>query len=347
MQRRVGLVYDPVFLTHDTGSHPENLQRLTASMALIEETKLKERLILLPPRAAAKDELYMVHAKEYVTKVENLVSAGGVYLDADTIASAGSYKAALFACGGVLTAVEAVMSKQVNSAFALVRPPGHHAMCWHAMGFCIFNNIAVAAKYLRANYSNIQRILIVDFDVHHGNGTQDTFYTDPNILYFSSHQYHLFPGTGNLNEIGAKGGEGYTVNVPLLAGWGDEEYQTVYEEILAPIARRFEPDIILVSAGYDAHWADNISLMRMSISGFARIVEIIRTLANILCNGRLVLALEGGYHQQALALSIAATLKTLLGDPEISDPIGKNQTLIKPGNFTEYIMMVRDKHNLL
>jgi acetoin utilization deacetylase AcuC-like enzyme len=344
---RVGLVYDPVFLSHDTGSHPENIQRLTTSMALIEETKLNEKLVHLPPRAVKKDELYFVHAKEYVTKVKNLTTAGGGYLDADTIASAGSYKAALYACGGVLTAVDAVMKKQVNSAFALVRPPGHHAMCWHAMGFCIFNNIAVAAKYLMANYSNIKKVLIVDFDVHHGNGTQDTFYTNPNVMYFSSHQYNLFPGTGNINETGDKGGEGYTINVPLLAGWGDDEYQAIYEEVLAPAARRFAPDIILVSAGYDAHWADSISSMQMSVSGFARIVQIINTLAKMLCNGRLVLTLEGGYHQQALALSIVATLKTLLGDNEINDSMGKNQNTIKPGNFGEYLMMVKDKHSLV
>jgi acetoin utilization deacetylase AcuC-like enzyme len=343
---RVGLVYDPIYLSHDTGSHPENIQRLTTSAALIEETMLKERLTFLSPRAATKDELYLVHAKDYIAKVKNLASAGGGYLDSDTIASTGSYKAALYACGGVLTAVDSVMKKQVNSAFALVRPPGHHAMCWHALGFCIFNNIAVAAKYLLANYSNIKRILIIDFDVHHGNGTQDTFYTNPDVMYFSSHQYNLFPGTGNINETGNKRGEGYTINVPLLAGWGDDEYQAVYEEILAPAARRFAPDIILVSAGYDAHWADNISSMQVSVSGFARIIEIINTLAIMLCNGRLVLALEGGYHHQALALSIAATLKTLLGDKEISDSMGKHQTMRKPGNFIEYLTMVKDKHNL-
>ncbi len=342
---RVGLIYDPVYLEHDTGTHVENSQRLVATISHLEEKQLKDKLTILSPRAATTNELSAVHAPEYISHIQRQTEKGGGWLDADTVMSPGSYKAAIHAAGGTLTAVDAVMNRQVDSAFALVRPPGHHATCWQAMGFCLFNNIAIAAKYALANF-DIKRILIVDFDVHHGNGTQDTFYADPNVLYFSIHQYPFYPGTGSVDETGARAGEGFTVNVPFLAGWGDDEYQAAFEDILAPIAKRFEPQLILVSAGYDAHWADNLALMQVSVSGFARMVEILKTLANMLCQGHLVLTLEGGYHLEALPLSISATLDILLGNHEISDPLGKKESRSKPANFGNFIRMVKQIHNI-
>ena len=342
---RVGLIYDPIYLEHDTGNHVENAQRLITTMSLLEESQLKDKLVLLPPRAATIDELSAVHAKEYISSIQNKAEGGGGWLDADTVMSPGSYNAAIYAAGGVITAVDAVMNKRVNSAFTLVRPPGHHATCWQAMGFCLFNNVAIAAKYALANF-NIERVLIVDFDVHHGNGTQDTFYADPHVLYFSTHQYPFYPGTGNVNETGTRDGEGFTVNVPLIAGCGDEEYQAVFEDILAPIARRFQPQLILVSAGYDAHWADNISSMKLSVPGFARIVEIIKTLDEILCQGSLVFTLEGGYHLEALPASVNATLEILLGNHEIADPLGKQESKTRPANFDSFIGMVKDTHQI-
>jgi acetoin utilization deacetylase AcuC-like enzyme len=341
----VGIIYDPVYLEHDTGTHVENAQRLIAIMSHLEENNLKDKLVLLSPRAATIDELAAVHAPEYISEIKNQAERGGGWLDPDTVMSPGSYNAAIYAAGGALTAVDAVMSRQVNSAFALVRPPGHHATCWQAMGFCLFNNIAIAAKYAMANF-DIQKILIVDFDVHHGNGTQDTFYADPHVLYFSTHEYPFYPGTGSIDETGARDGEGFTVNVPLLAGWGDDEYQAVFEDILAPVAKRFEPQLILVSAGYDAHWADSLAQMQVSVSGFARLVEITKTLADMLCQGRMVFTLEGGYHLEALALSVGATLDILLGNNQISDPLGKQGSRTKPVNFTNFIKMVRDMHDL-
>jgi len=342
---RVGLIYDPVYLEHDTGTHVENTQRLVATMSHLEENHLKDKLVLLSPRAATIDELATVHAPEYISRIRSQAEGGGGWLDADTVMSPGSYNAAIYAAGGALTAVDTVMSRQVNSAFALVRPPGHHATCWQAMGFCLFNNVAIAAKYALANF-DIKRILIVDFDVHHGNGTQDTFYTDPHVLYFSTHEYPFYPGTGSIDETGARDGEGFNVNVPLLAGWGDDEYQAVFEDILAPMAKRFEPQLILVSAGYDAHWADSLALMQVSISGFARLVEIIKTLADMLCQGRMVFTLEGGYHLEALSLSIAATLDILRGNRQISDPLGKQEGRTKPVNFDNFIRMARDIHQI-
>ena len=341
----VGLIYDPVYLEHDTGDHVENPQRLTATLSFLEENHLKEKLVLLPPRQATVDELTKVHAPEYIGRIQKQAENGGGWLDADTVMSPSSYNAAIYAAGGVITAIDAVMTRKVKTAFALVRPPGHHATCWQAMGFCLFNNIAVGAKYALVNF-NMSRILVVDFDVHHGNGTQDTFYTDPNVLYFSTHQYPFYPGTGSIDETGAREGEGFTVNVPLIAGWGDYEYQAVFEDVLAPLAMRFQPQLILVSAGYDAHWADTIALMQVSVPGFVRIVEVLKTLADMLCQGRLVFALEGGYHHQALSSSVAATLNVLLGNREFADPLGKKESQLRPIDFSNFINMVKNIHKL-
>ncbi len=343
---KVALIYDPIYLEHQTGAHVENPQRLITTMSLLEQTGLKDKLLLLPPRPASIEELSLVHAKEYISYVQNCAQKGGGWLDPDTVISPASYEVALYAAGGVLQAVEVVMTNQADSAFALIRPPGHHATCWQAMGFCLFNNVAVAAKFALANFDNIKRILIVDFDVHHGNGTQDTFYADPSVLYFSTHQYPLYPGTGRIDEIGSGDGEGTTVNVPLLAGWGDDEYLQVFQEVLVPVAERYEPQLILVSAGYDAHWADTISLMQVSVTGFAGMVRVLKKLATKLCLGRLVFALEGGYHHQALASSIMATLEVLLNNKEITDPLGYQQKLRKPLGFDNFLKVVKNTHRL-
>ncbi len=345
VRMRVGLISDPVYLEHDTGTHVENGQRLTATLSHLEDTHSIDKLNLLHPRAATVAELTAVHAPEYISRIRSQSERGGGWLDHDTVTSPGSYNAALFAAGGTITAVDAVMNREVSSSFALVRPPGHHATCWQAMGFCLFNNIAIAAKYALANF-DIKRILIVDFDVHHGNGTQDTFYADPNVLYFSTHEYPFYPGTGSIDETGAGGGEGFTVNIPLLAGWGDDEYQKVFEDILAPIAKRFEPQIIMVSAGYDAHWADRLASMQLSVSGFARLVEIIITLADMLCQGKMVFVLEGGYNLEALSLSIAATLDTLRGEKQISDPLGRQPARSRHISFDNFVRMVKEIHQI-
>jgi acetoin utilization deacetylase AcuC-like enzyme len=228
---------------------------------------------------------------------------------------------AFYAAGGALRGVDAVLGGEVDKAFALIRPPGHHATLTKAMGFCLFNNIAIAAKYA-LNKHKLRRILIADFDVHHGNGTQEIFYGDSKVLYFSTHQYPFYPGTGSVNEIGKGLGKGTTVNVPLSAWCGDSEYQRAYEEVLVPIARKFKPDLLLVSAGYDPHWADQISMMQLSVDGFAEIVNILRELADELCHGRAVFLLEGGYHLEALSYSVKASLDVLLENPRTPDPLG-------------------------
>ena len=298
----------------------------------------------MPARPASMEELEMIHAPEYISYVKGKVEKGGGWLDPDTVVSPKSYEAASYAVGGGLAAVEAVVKGEVDNAFALVRPPGHHAIHDRAMGFCIFNNVAIAAKFALGRF-NLKRILIADFDVHHGNGTQDAFYADPAVLYFSTHQYPFYPGTGWLNETGTGKAEGTTVNFPMVAGWGDEEYLRAFNEVLVPVARRFQPQLILVSAGFDAHWADHLAMMRASITGIARITKVLKELAAELCQGRLVFTLEGGYNLRVVAFSLKAIFDVFCGASDIDDPLG-GTTARKPDGFDEHIGNIKRIHHL-
>lgn len=318
----VGLVYDPIYLGHDTGDHVENGRRLERTIELLGTSNLRRQLVSITPEPASLEDLLRVHSAQHVARVDRSASEGGGWLDGDTMTSPGSYEAAIYAAGGVARATEEVIKGDVESAFALVRPPGHHATRTDAMGFCLFNNVAIAAR-IAIQRHGLDRVLIVDFDVHHGNGTQDIFYSDPQVLYVSTHQYPLYPGTGRVEEAGVAGGRDHTVNIPLPPWSGDREYLLAFEQIVVPVARRFQPQIILVSAGYDAHWADNISSMQVTVGGYGRMVIILKQLAAELCQGRLVFALEGGYHLQALAHSVKATIEVLLGLPAgADDPLG-------------------------
>lgn len=342
---KAGLIYDPIYLEHDTGDHVENSRRLVEAMSYLKETGIKEKLTCLPPRPALLEELEMIHAPEYISYVKSKAEKGGGWLDPDTVMSPKSYEAALYAAGGLVVAVEEVMKGEVDNAFALVRPPGHHAIHDRAMGFCIFNNMAVAAKFALSKLS-LNRVLIADFDVHHGNGTQDAFYADPKVLYFSTHQYPFYPGTGWMDETGTGEGEGTTVNFPMAAGWGDEEYLRAFNEVLVPLARRFQPQLILVSAGFDAHWADHLAMMRVTITGFAQMVMILKELAAELCQGRLVFTLEGGYNLRVGASSIKAIFDVLLGNSEIDDPVGKASMVRRPEGFDEHIEAIKRIHHI-
>jgi acetoin utilization deacetylase AcuC-like enzyme len=342
---KAGLVYDPIYLEHDTGDHVENPRRLVEAMSYLKETGIKEKLTCLPTRPASLEELEMIHAPEYISYVKSKAEKGGGWLDPDTVMSPKSYEAALYAAGGLMAAVEAVMDAEVDNAFALVRPPGHHAIHDRAMGFCIFNNVAIAAKFALSKL-NLDRVLIADFDVHHGNGTQDAFYADPKVLYFSTHQYPFYPGTGWRDETGTGEGEGTTVNFPMAAGWGDEECLRAFNQVLVPVARRFQPQLILVSAGFDAHWADQLAAMRVTITGFAQMAMILKELAAELCQGRLVFTLEGGYNLRVVASSIKAIFDVLLGNSEIDDPLGKPSTARKPEGFDQHIEAIKRIHHL-
>jgi acetoin utilization deacetylase AcuC-like enzyme len=316
----LALYYHPDVLEHDTGQHPERIARLQAIAQVLERDGLSAEAPFRTPPPASVEQIARVHAVGYVATIERLARGGGGQLDADTLASPGSYRAATRAAGGAIAAAGAVARGAARRAFALVRPPGHHARPGHAMGFCLFNNVAIAARELQAAHG-LGRVAIVDVDVHHGNGTQESFYDDPTVLFVSTHQYPFYPGSGALNEVGVGAGRGATVNLPLPAGCGDAEYGLAVERVIGPALRRFAPELILMSVGFDAHWADPLAQMRLSIAGYVQIVERLAALADELSGGRLALVLEGGYSLEALAYGTLAVARALRGDVW-DDPLG-------------------------
>lgn len=308
-----GLVYHPAYLEHDTGRyHPECPERLRAVLTALDRTGLRGELVPVKPRDAGPAWLSLVHSPEHIAHVSaagKMAATGTVALDPDTAVSKGSVPAALKAAGGVLAAVDQVMAGKLDNAFCLVRPPGHHAEPGRAMGFCLYNSVAIAARYLQRRHG-MKRVLIVDWDVHHGNGTQAAFWDDPSVLYYSIHQYPFYPGSGAEAERGAGEGEGATLNSPMSAGCGDTDYLNEMERALVPAAREFRPDFVLVSAGFDAHRDDPLGGMGITETGFAEMTGLVRELADS-AGGKLVSVLEGGYNLDALAASILAHLMRL------------------------------------
>lgn len=316
-----GYVYHPVYLEHNQPGHPENARRLERIMDTLRDAGVLERLTPVEARPATEAELARVHTPAYIAQVRRVAERGGGHLDADTYMNARSYDAAVMAAGGLLALVEAVVEGRVQNGFALVRPPGHHALPDRGMGFCLFNNVAVAARHAQT-LPGIRRVFIADIDVHHGNGTQAVFEADPTVFYFSTHEYPYYPGTGHWKETGVGEGKGSVLNVPLPAGVGDQGYLRVYEELVWPLARRFRPDLILVSAGYDSHWQDPLAMMQLSLGGYARIARELVAMAGELCAGRIVFTLEGGYHLDVLAHGVLNAFYALLGEETVSDPFG-------------------------
>jgi acetoin utilization deacetylase AcuC-like enzyme len=314
-------VYHPVYLEHNQPSHPENARRLEHILQTLEEQDILGRLRLLEPRPATEDELLRVHTQRHIASVRQVAERGGGYMDMDTYVSPRSFEAALMAAGGVIGAVDSVLRGDIGNAFALVRPPGHHATAGRAMGFCLFNNIAIAARAALVR-DGIERVFITDFDVHHGNGTQDIFADDPDVFYFSTHQYPYYPGTGAMRDIGRGAGGGTVLNVPLPTHVGDQGYARVFSELAWPLAERFKPDLILVSAGYDGHWSDPLAHMNLSLAGYAHLQRELVRMADQLCEGRIVFALEGGYQLDALAYGVSNAFYALLGEDTLVDPLG-------------------------
>jgi acetoin utilization deacetylase AcuC-like enzyme len=317
-----GYCYDPLYLEHDLPGHPEGRARLERVMASLAAEGLAERMMPVRPLPVDLSLLEKVHAPAYVARVRQIAGRGGGFLDADTYLGPRSFDAALLAAGGAVELVRAVVSGRASSGIALVRPPGHHATPARGMGFCLFNNIAVGARAALDEFG-LGRVLIVDWDVHHGNGTQEVFYDSPHVFFFSTHQYPHYPGTGGWNETGAGEGRGFTANVPLPAGVGDAGFRRIFAEILDPLAERFRPELILVSAGYDAHWNDPLAGLRLSLQGYWEMARSVVALADRLCGGRLVVTLEGGYDLDVLACGVADTCRALLGDVTPGpDPLG-------------------------
>jgi len=341
----VGIVYAPVYLEHDTGQHVENARRLEAIISHLEETGLRRELEPVAPRQATLEELAMVHEEQYIAHIRDSAARGGGWLDMDTVMSSGSYKAALYAAGGVIEATDAVINDKLSSAFALVRPPGHHATARRAMGFCLFNNLALGTRYAITK-CGLERVAIVDFDVHHGNGTQETFYESPQVLYVSTHESPLFPGTGHVGETGNALGKGKTVNIPLPGGCGDTEYEQVFDQVVVPAVNRFQPQLIMVSAGYDGHWADPLAMMQLSVCGFARMVGTVREMAERWCGGRIVISLEGGYNLDALPASVKATFDMLLGKNTVDDPLGKSSSPFDAPDISSLLTSIKRIHGL-
>ncbi len=313
MQAKTGFVYHNRFLEHDTGQgHPERAERLTAITKHLQEVQLWQKLKHLMIDDAAEEWVLKAHSIEHLRYVRQACHQNLRLLDqGDTFISEKSYEAALLASGGVLAAVDAVINDILQNAFCAVRPPGHHAERNKAMGFCLFNNIAIAARYAQYKYG-IQRIVILDWDVHHGNGTQDIFYDDKSVFYISTHQYPFYPGTGSRSESGNGAGEGYNLNIPMFAGSGDEEFQEAFRDEILPAIENYHPDLILISAGFDAHRDDPLANLNLTEESYAIFTSMITEVAAKVCSGRIISILEGGYNLKALAHSVEAHINKLM-----------------------------------
>jgi acetoin utilization deacetylase AcuC-like enzyme len=300
--------------------HPERISRAEVLLSVATDLRTAGAEVT-EPRRVTDDELLRVHDADYLTQLRE-TAGRAVALDPDTFTSPESYEVARLAAGAATGAVDAVLEGGKGTrAFALVRPPGHHAERARAMGFCLFNNVALAAAHARAR--GVARVAIVDYDVHHGNGTQASFYQDPNVLFISSHQFPYYPGTGAAGEIGAGTGRGFTVNLPLAAGGTDADYERVFAEVGFPVLRQFAPELILLSAGFDAHADDPLGGMRLTAAEFVRLTAAIATVADECCEGRVVALTEGGYDLKALADCTRAVGQTLGGDaPDVPRPAG-------------------------
>ena len=306
---------------HAVPDHPEGPERVDAILRLLDSSGLRSSLDEVATREATDEELSWVHDRRLIEVLDNACREGGGWFDPDTYVRPGSCAAARAAAGGCLEATEAVLSGRARSAFCAVRPPGHHARPVQCMGFCLVNNIALCAEYARRRHG-LERIAIVDIDVHHGNGTQDAFYDDPGVLYVSTHQYPFYPGTGPASETGDGAGAGTNVNIPLPAGSGDREYALTFEQLVEPVVRRYRPQMLLVSCGFDAHFSDPLAGMTLSVDGYGAMAERLVALSEELCDGRLLFALEGGYDLDAVAWGVRRVLEVLLALPRTPDPHG-------------------------
>jgi acetoin utilization deacetylase AcuC-like enzyme len=331
---------------HPARNHPERPERLTATWKALEQYGLVKKMQPVTPTPAPRSALEAVHTAEHLGILEKVTALNKpVLIDNDTYALPDSFQIAQLAAGAVVSTVDGVLTGQGSNGLVVVRPPGHHATQYRPMGFCLINNIAVGARHAQ-NAHGLQRIMIVDYDVHHGNGTQDIFYEDGSVLFVSLHQYggRFYPGTGALNETGENKGQGATLNMPLSPGQGDATYETLFQKILWPAARRFRPEMILVSAGFDAHFNDLIANMMLSLTGYARLTQELVQMAKTLCSGRIVFVLEGGYDLEVVSHGVCNIAYALLGQDQIVDPIG--QAVVKEQDPARLVSQLVQVHQL-
>jgi len=309
----------PLFLEHMKNfDHIESVRRLEVIYETLDQPEIAAQFVYPPFAAATAQSLEANHTPAYIRQLAATAGKTKVTLDGDTQTSPLSYQAACLAAGAAINATDRLIAGEIKNAFCLIRPPGHHAECDHAMGFCLFNNVAVAARYA-IEQLNLQRVLIVDWDLHHGNGTQNAFYDTDQVLYFSTHQSPCYPGSGASYEIGSGKGCGYTINVPLPAGLGNLAYAAIFNNLLSPIARQYRPEMILLSAGYDIHRDDPLGGMTVTGPGFSYLTKVLLDLAGELCDHRLVACLEGGYSLSGLKEGVFATLAEMRGDSLLPD----------------------------
>jgi acetoin utilization deacetylase AcuC-like enzyme len=309
---------------HTKAGHPESYERLRGLRPFLQQHNILEQVGLISAVPASHQQLTRIHSRNLIDHIRQTSRHGGGLLDhGDTYATAESYDLALLAVGGCCLAADQILTGQQQNGLAVVRPPGHHAEYSRVSGFCLFNNIAAAARQAQVVHG-VERVLIVDYDVHHANGTQDIFYEDDSVLVISTHLLapYFYPGTGRLAEIGRENGQGYTLNVPLPPRVGDTGYGRIMTEVIIPAAERFQPDLILVSAGFDAHWRDPLAMAGLSLTGYARLGQAMVDLAEGLCNGRILFILEGGYQIDVLHHGLLNLLYALLGQARVEDPIG-------------------------
>ena len=309
------IIHHPVFFDHDTGSgHPETPQRYAVILeALREDAELWPKLLELEASVAPRGDVQSCHSSQMYKTVERAVSEGLGFLDADTTVSLRSLEAALRCAGGACRAVDALMKGEAQNAFLPLRPPGHHATADRSMGFCLFNNVAVAARYAQRNYPEIERVAVVDWDVHHGNGTQGIFYDDPSVFFFSMHQYPWYPGTGSRGETGTGRGRGFTLNVPVRAATRANDQRRMFEAALEEIETKFRPDFIFISAGFDAHEGDPLGQLRLEDKDFVLMTRAVKEWAAHACEGRIISCLEGGYNLSTLGQTVRAHVAELNG----------------------------------
>ncbi len=334
----------PHYTQHDVPGHPERPDRVRAIWAELAACGLLDKLHAVEPQPISDEQILYAHTQKYLDLLHYASEHDyGIRFDSDTLALPETPQIARLSAGGVVGAVDEIMAGRAKNALAITRPPGHHAIPEGAMGFCFLGNVAIAARHAQKAYG-LKRVLIVDYDVHHGNGTQDILYDDASVLFISTHQHPFYPGTGAITETGRDAGKGYTLNIPMPADCGDAEYMSVFEQIVWPAAMRFQPEFIIISAGFDGHWDDPLAMMNLSLTGYDHLTRELIRMADTLCGGKILFALEGGYNTQVLAHGVRNIAHALLGEDIISDPFGAKSASDK--DIHALIHRVKAVHNL-